>query len=91
MSAAAGDNLNKCQMAPITKEEADNLVLGSDTSCPICGLRVNKPRRSDQERQNQIQCENEYYVHYIDRNSNHILQQYINPNTSEDKNRFKEN
>ena len=66
----------------------ETLALGTQTVCPICGGKVSKPVRSDKERVNGIQCENEYYVHYIDRSGNHMLQQYINAKTNEDSIRF---
>lgn len=69
--------------------EAQMLALGQPTNCPICGIRVNKPTKSDEERRNMIVCENEYYVHFVNRKGHNILQQFITPRTSPDEIRFK--
>lgn len=70
-------------------DEAQKLALGQPTTCPICGGLVNKPTKSDAERRNMIVCENEYYVHFVDRNGHDVLQQFITPRTSPDNIRFK--
>lgn len=69
--------------------EAQMLAVGQPTNCPICGGKVSKPtRRSDAERKNSIVCENEYYVHFVSRTGDHILQQYRTPKTTPDETRF---
>ncbi len=47
-------------------------------SCPICGRPVKKVIETDWEPQNMVECESEYYSHYI-YNGEHKLVKFNTP------------
>lgn len=58
------------------------------THCPICDHSVTKIKESDRELKNKVVCTNEFYIHYVDHDGNHILNKFHEAKTREPKDRF---
>lgn len=56
--------------------------------CPICGGAVTKVKESSKPVKRNVVCDNEFYVHYIDHESNHVVIKLPEPDVSPDALRF---
>ncbi len=51
--------------------------------CPICNKIVEKVKEADKPIKNHVICENEYYIHYTNKNDEHILIKFSEIKTDE--------